>query len=163
MSSLIIRHARRQDCAQLLPLMEKLAVFEGYRDDFTVTVDDLFHHGFADEFEDKEPNFTAIVAENIAHEETHLDALGAYLVYYLVPFTYDLRPTLFIKELYVDETIRGQGVGKQLMQQAIQDAKEKGCGRLKWEVLSDNIRAQLFYQSLGAFYDERWQGFVLNL
>ncbi len=89
--------------------------------------------------------------------------MQAYLVYYLIPFTYDLKPTLFIKELYVDESARGQNIGRKLMQRAIADAKEKNCGRLKWDVLSDNIKAQSFYKSLGAKHDARWQGFVLQL
>ncbi len=150
MSDIVIRYARKEDCEDLLGLMKKLAVFEEYIDDFTVTEQDLMVHGFS-----QSPTFTAVVAEQHA-------CLQGYLVYYLIPFTYDLQPTLFIKELYVNKSSRGENIGKQLMQFTINDAKEKGCGRMKWDVLSDNITAQSFYKSFGAKYDERWQGFVLK-
>ncbi len=157
MSNFLIRHAQKKDCKNLLELMKKLAIFEAYIEDFVVTVDDLLERGFSDK-----PEFIAIVAEQ-GRELERESHLKAYLVYYLIPFTYDLKPTLFIKELYVDESSRGKSMGKKLMQQAIIDAKEKGCGCMKWDVLSDNIQAQSFYQSFGASYDERWQGYVLEV
>ena len=107
-------------------------------------------------FSQSPTTFTALVAEQDSK-------LMGYLVYYLIPFTYDLKPTLFTKELYVDESARGRNIGKRLMRLAIVDAKEKGCGRMKWDVLSDNIKAQSFYKSFGAEYDARWQGYVLNV
>lgn len=158
-SKITIRDAMANDCKALLVLMKKLAAFEGYLDDFIVTEKDLIQHGFPTEAPldiDSKPTFTAIVAERDAK-------LVGYLVYYLIPFSYDLKPTLFIKELYIDKDLRGQSIGKQLMQKAIVDAKENNCGRIKWDVLSDNISAQLFYQSLGAKHDARWQGYVLTL
>jgi len=151
---MIIRHAVKEDCEDLLELMKKLAIFEDYIDDFCVTKEDLLEHGFS-----THSTFTALVAEQGSDSSPELQG---YLVYYIIPFTYDLKPTLFIKELYVDEKSRGKDIGKELMQLAITDAKEKGCGRLKWDVLSDNIKAQSFYKSFGAKYDERWQAFYFK-
>jgi GNAT superfamily N-acetyltransferase len=131
--------------------MKKLAIFENYIDDFCVTKQVLLEHGFS-----KDSTFTAVVAEQDSK-------LLGYLVYYLIPFTYDLKPTLFIKEFYVNKDSRGKSIGKQLMSFTINDAKEKGCGRMKWDVLSDNIKAQSFYKNCGAKYDARWQGFVLKV
>ncbi len=155
LNNIIIRHALKNDCKQLLVLMKKLAKFEGYLEHFSVTVDDLIQHGFPSDNRHP-PTFYTIVAD----QENQL--LG-YVVYYFIPFTYDLRPTLFIKELYIDESSRGKKIGQKIMLATIEDAKEKGCGRLKWDVLSDNVNAQEFYKQLGANYDSRWQGFVLNV
>ncbi len=151
MIDVIFRQAKADDCDQLLNLMRQLAAFEDYIDDFTITCEDLLAHGFSES-----PNFTAVVAEQGGN-------LLGYLVYYLIPFTYDLKPTLFIKELYVDKDVREKGIGKGLMELTIKDAKNKNCGRLKWDVLSDNIKAQEFYQRFGATHDKRWQGYVLKL
>ncbi len=150
-SGVNIRHAKESDCRQLLLLMKKLAIFEGYIDDFTVTEEDLINYGFQEN-----PSYTAIIAETSQQ-------LVAYLVYYLIPFTYDLRATLFIKELWVNEQYRGKNIGSQLMQATIADAKKQQCGRIKWDVLADNNAAQKFYQQLGAYHDKRWQGYILKL
>jgi len=152
-NKVIIRQAVKEDCPQLLKLMRQLAVFECYIEDFNVSIDDLIKHGFSKQHPS---TYKAIVAE------VEGELLG-YLVYYLIPFTYDLKPTLFIKELYVSEQSRGLGVGKGLMRFTINEAENKKCGRMKWDVLSDNINAQKFYQSFGALYDDRWQGYVLKL
>jgi len=150
MNNIIIRHAVEADCPQLLSLMKKLAVFEDYIDDFQVSELALIEHGFQ-----KTPNYTAIVAESSQQ-------LVAYLVYYLIPFSYDLKPTLFIKELWVDEAFRGKNIGSRLMKAVISDAKKRQCGRIKWDVLADNHAAQQFYQQFGAYYDKRWQGYLLE-
>lgn len=146
----IVRHAVEADCPQLLSLMKKLAVFENYIDDFQVTELALIQHGFQ-----KHPNYTAIVAESSQQ-------LVAYLVYYLIPFSYDLKPTLFIKELWVDDKCRGDNIGSRLMKATIKDAKKHQCGRIKWDVLADNYTAQQFYQQLGAYHDKCWQGYILK-
>jgi len=152
MTKVNFRHAQREDCEQLLELMKQLAIFEDYADQFSVTLDDLIDQGFSSETS----NFTAIVAEQG-------DQLLGYLVYYLIPFTYDLKPTLFIKELYVARKARCKGVGKGIMNLTIEDARVKKCGRMKWDVLSDNTKAQIFYQNFGATHDKKWQGYVLKL
>lgn len=149
MSDISIRHAVEADSHNLLSLMKKLAIFEDYIDDFKVTEKDLIQQGFQEH-----PSYTAIVAE--ANHQ-----LVAYLVYYLIPFTYNLKPTLYIKELYSDKAYRGQHVGTRLMKAAMFDAKKHGCGRMKWEVLAENQPAQKFYENLKANHDERWQGYVL--
>lgn len=150
MKPITIRPAIVKDCPQLLSLMKKLAVFEGYIDDFKVSESALMQHGFQDK-----PSYTSLVAEASGQ-------LVAYLVYYLIPFSYDLKPTLFIKELWVDEEFRGENIGSQLMKATVADAKKYQCGRIKWDVLVDNKPAQQFYQQFDAYHDERWQGYVLN-
>ena len=147
----IIRHAVEADCPQLLSLMKKLAVFEDYIDDFQVDESALIQYGFREK-----PSYTALVAESSQQ-------LVAYLVYYLIPFTYDLKPTLFIKELWVDDKYRGKNIGSQLMEATIADAKKHQCSKIKWDVLADNHAAQGFYQQFGAYYDKRWQGYILEL
>jgi len=152
MSELVIRPAVKADCPALLELMKGLAEFEGYLDQFRVSVADLEQRGFPG---NGVPEFYALVAEQKG-------ALRGMLVYYFIPFTFDLRPTLFIKELYVEAGARGVGAGEQLFTAARKAAIDKGCGRMKWDVLHDNAAAQRFYQRQGARHDDHWQGYVLD-
>ena len=56
-----------------------------------------------------------------------------------IPFTFDLRPTLLLKEaLCVDARHRAAGVGRALFEQVRAHGRGRGGGRLVWTVLPDN-------------------------
>jgi len=149
-----IRRAVAADVPALLELMLRLAEFEHYDADFAVTTETLLAQGF-----DREPpDFHALVAE--APDEVH--ALTGMLVYYLIPFTFRARPTLFIKELYVSDTARSRGTGEALMRAASREAATLGCASIKWQVAEWNTRARAFYERLGAVGDPVWVDYALN-
>lgn len=75
-------------------------------------------------------------------------------VHYLIPWTYDLKPVVWLKELYVTEAARGMGVGHALVEQLRQHAIGFGASAIKWTVLKSNIPAKAFYRSLGGQPDE---------
>lgn len=57
--------------------------------------------------------------------------------------------TLFVNDLCVDETARGQGIGKALMEHARGFAKETGCHSLTLNVWACNEEARRFYETIG--------------
>ena len=57
--------------------------------------------------------------------------------------------TLYIDDLCVDETLRGQHLGTKLYEAAVQMAKENGCYNLTLNVWSCNPSAMRFYEALG--------------
>ena len=62
-----------------------------------------------------------------------------------------LKPnkTLYIDDLCVDETVRGQGIGRKLYAAAVEMAREQGCYNVTLNVWSCNPTALRFYESLG--------------
>jgi ribosomal protein S18 acetylase RimI-like enzyme len=58
-----------------------------------------------------------------------------------------LRDTLYISALWVDERLRGHGVGTQLLQAAEQAARARGCQHMSLD--SYNFQAPGFYQKHG--------------
>jgi GNAT superfamily N-acetyltransferase len=146
-----IRPAKEADIARLLPLMRELAKFEKYDKAFAITEDVLREQGF----HRSPPDFYCLVAEEN-------DQLIGMLVYYFVPFTYRAKPNLIIKELYVAEKNRSQGVGELLMKAIAREAAKANCGQIKWWVAKWNVRSIQFYERLGAKIDNEWHEFQMS-
>ncbi len=66
--------------------------------------------------------------------------------------TFQVKPYLYIHDIVVLQTYRGQGIGKALMQKLIAIAEERKYCKITLEVRNDNIVAQDLYKSLG--FDE---------
>jgi len=149
---MIIRRATEQDIPQLLNLMKGLARFEKYIDSFRVEERDLLEQGFRKD----PPDFHALVAQQDD------ESLQGMLVYYFVPFTSQGKPTLYIKELYVDEGGRSGGVGTALMKAAAEIAINHGCGAMRWLVASWNKDGIRFYERMGAKANLQWADFMME-
>jgi GNAT superfamily N-acetyltransferase len=148
----MIRRAVAADAPQLLSLMRGLAQFEGYDDRFAVTVDALLERGFSS----RPPEFIAWVAELEGK-------LLGYAVIYVIPFTFDLRPTLVLKELFIDATARGRNLGHGLMDAVIEHGRSLNARLIRWQVLPSNEPAKGFYGQLGASVDADWENWFLDL
>lgn len=60
------------------------------------------------------------------------------------------RPQPFMKDLYVCEAWRSQGVGERIMRFLARHALERGCVRFDWTTDIHNRGAMAFYERLGA-------------
>lgn len=147
-----IRQWTASDAGQLHHLMHKLAVFEGYDAEFHVTEHALRQSGLG-----PNPAFTAFVAE--CQITTQLVGMA---VVYPINWTFDLRPTLVLKELYVDDTARDQGIGTALLAAVKHHAKTIGASRINWTVLAGNHRAEEFYRKQGGQPDKKWVPWTLK-
>lgn len=146
-----VRHWLESDIPSVLPLMRDLAVFEQYIDSFAVTESVLLEQGFRS----SPPNFYCLVAEQGSQ-------IVGLLVYYFLPFSASAKPVLYIKELFVNDTARGQGAGRALMQRAALEARDAGCSGVKWTVADWNDPAKRFYESLGARANPVWVEYGLD-
>lgn len=148
-SPLTIRPFERKDVADVLRLMRGLAVFEGYIDKFRVTERDLIEHGLGEN-----PRFGVLVADLSGR-------IIGIAVHYIIPWTYDLKPTLVLKELFVDETARSSGAGAALIDALKRHAAAIGAPRINWTVLATNENAKRFYRREGAAPDAIWEPWTM--
>lgn len=63
--------------------------------------------------------------------------------------TFKGKPLLNIHDLIVLPKNRDKGLGKKLLEEIIQLAKDEGCCRVNLEVREDNLYAQKLYRRLG--------------
>lgn len=79
------------------------------------------------------------------HDDEYVGLLNAFEGF----STFACKPLLNIHDVVVTEALRGQGIGRQLMEHAEILARELGCCKLTLEVLEGNAKAQAAYRSLG--------------
>ncbi len=117
-------------------------------------------HDFNTEFEDVTPGPEALaerVAELIAEGETVVLLAGdgpdglAVLRFRRSIWTPGLE--CYLAELYVAPALRGRGLGRELMQRALELARERGADYLDLVTGEDDAAARSLYESLG--FDNR--------
>jgi GNAT superfamily N-acetyltransferase len=86
----------------------------------------------------------------------------AFALYYFTYSTFAGLPGLYLEDLFVMPDARGQGVGRAMLRQLAQIAKQNGCWRIEWAVLHWNQSAIRFYESLGAVLMNEWAVYRLS-
>lgn len=76
--------------------------------------------------------------------------------------TFRGRHGIYIEDIYVRPEMRGQGVGKLLLQRLNAIAKENDCARIEWWVLDWNEPSIAFYKKLGAEAMDEWTVYRLE-
>ena len=66
------------------------------------------------------------------------------------------RHGLYLEDIFVDPTARGQGVGKALLARLARRCVDEGLGRFEWAVLEWNKSAIDFYAAMGAPLNDAW-------
>jgi GNAT superfamily N-acetyltransferase len=138
------------DIPVLLTLIGELAEFER-----------LAHEVVATESTLQEALFCAkpVVETIIARVDGEV---AGFALYFHNFSTFLGRPGLYLEDLYVRPTYRGQGVGRGLLVHIAKLAGARGCGRMEWSVLNWNRRAIGFYESLGARPVNDWTVYRLD-
>lgn len=96
----------------------------------------------------------------LAHDSVHgLAALDdgqvVGIVHYLFHTSVWAPRVCYLQDLYTDESCRGQGVARALIERVAQAAREGGASRLYWLTQEGNATARALYDRLA-----RYQGFI---
>lgn len=146
--SLVIREGTPDDAEIVLTLVRRLAEYERLAHEATATVDD-FRSSLAD------GDASVLIAE--------WDGSPCGLALYFFNYSTFLgRRGLYLEDLYVDEAMRGRGIGKALLARLAAVAVEKRCGRMEWSVLDWNEPSIAFYKALGAVAMDEWTVYRLT-
>lgn len=138
-----IRKVVKEDCPRLLELINELALYEKAPEEVTVTLEHFTESGFGEN-----PVWWAFAAE--------LDGkIEGFALYYIRYSTWKGQ-RMYLEDLIVTEKLRGQGMGKLLIERLIEKAKEKKLSGIVWQVLEWNEPAINFYKKFNAKFDTEW-------
>jgi len=148
--TLAIRYAVPGDEATILRLIRDLATYEREPDAVQATEESI-----RDELFGEGPQVYAFLAE--------LDGRPVgFALWFLTFSTWTGKPSLYLEDLFVDESAREQGVARTLFRRLAQEAKARGCARIDWAVLDWNTEAMAFYERLGGRRQTGWQPWRLH-
>ncbi len=139
-----IRRAIKEDMDAVLCLINELAAYENAPNEVIITLDQLIEDGFS-----TNKVFDCIVAEN-----NNKEIVGMAL-FYTGYSTWKGR-TLYLEDFLVKEPYRQHGIGQQIFDAVIAEAKRRKVNRMDWQVLDWNEPAIKFYQKNNAILDEEW-------
>ena len=144
---MIIRRGQEQDMPGINRLLEQVLMVHH------VGRPDLFKSG-AKKYTDEE--LKVILADDSRPIFVGVDEKGEVLGYAFCVFQQHIGnniltdvKTLYIDDLCVDETRRGQHIGRQLYDYVVQFAKDSGCYNVTLNVWSCNESAMRFYEKCG--------------
>jgi len=138
-----LRIAKKEDCPRLMELIHELALFERAPEEVTVTLAEFEEAGFG-----AKPVWKAFVAEDGGV------VIGMSLYY--VRYSTWKGQRLYLEDLIVTESHRGNGAGKLLFNRTVQEAHELGFNGMTWQVLDWNEPAIKFYKLYGAGIEAGW-------
>jgi GNAT superfamily N-acetyltransferase len=139
MQSIKIRSAEKEDFQAWKPLWDGYNAFYG-RKGSTALPADLTETTWARFFNSDEP-VHALVAER----EGQLIGLAHYLFH---RSTIQIAPTCYMQDLFTDETVRGLGVGRALIEEVYRRAAALDCPRIYWHTHETNTTAMALYDKV---------------
>ena len=139
-----IRKAEKKDVGLVLEFINALAEYERLADTVSATIQDIEKHIFS-----KSP------VANVVFGEYFGEPVGFALYFYNFS-TFLGKPGIYLEDLFIKESMRGKGFGKELLKYLARHAVDNGCGRFEWVVLDWNTPSIEFYLSLGAEIKREW-------
>jgi GNAT superfamily N-acetyltransferase len=134
---IIIRPATTADFPDVLALVKELAVYQGMPERVLNTPEQM---------EAEQEYFHCLVAEN---DQKEIIGIATYFFAY---YTW-VGKSLYLDDLYVKQSCRGQKAGAKLLSAIIDIARKENCKRVRWLVSDWNKPAIEFYEKCGAEID----------
>lgn len=141
-----IRKATPDDAKTLVDLILELAAYEKLLEEAEPSVELLEEHLSAE----------ALTGCEALLVETDDGAAVGFALFFHNYSTFQTNAGLYVEDLFVRPTYRGEGIGFALFQRLAEIAEQRGCRRIDWAVLDWNQEAIDFYEQLGAEALDDW-------
>ncbi len=148
---MVIREATVDDLPAIVAMIKELATYEKAADQARATEADLGAALLC-----PHPKVFCLVAEADDGRTT------AFALYFYNFSTWEGVHGLYLEDLYVRPSHRGQGIGGRLLRRLAQIASENGCARMEWMVLNWNAPAIAVYDRIGGLPLNGWTTYRLT-
>ncbi|MBL9046684.1 MAG: GNAT family N-acetyltransferase [Tabrizicola sp.] len=135
--ALSLRHAEPSDAPIVLDFLKRLMTFQKLADEVTATA----------------TRIAALLRDGKSEAVLALqdgEAVGC-MIFSATASAYTGRAGLFLDGFFVDDRMRGQGVGRAMMAHLARLSMDRGGEMLEWGCLDWNQPAIAFYRGLGAY------------
>jgi GNAT superfamily N-acetyltransferase len=136
---LIVRPIERDDYGQWRPLWDGYNAFYG-RSEKTALPENITVATWGRFFNPAEPVYALV-----AVSDGRLVGLTHYLYH---RSTTRLQDVCYLQDLYTEPSLRGKGVGRQLIQGVYEAARTAGCTRVYWQTHATNAPGRLLYDKV---------------
>lgn len=139
-AGVFIRPAERRDLATIHAMIVELAIYEKEPDAVEISVKQLENDFDAGLFK----AHVAEVRKSVEEKEEVMEIAG-FALWFFIYSTWQGR-SLYLEDLYVRPTARGNGAGVALLRELASHALSTGCARFQWQALDWNKPAIDFYE-----------------
>ena len=70
--------------------------------------------------------------------------------------------SVLMNDLFVREDVRGSGIGRALIQGALDEARRRGAAHLEWFTAPDNLKGQRLYDSIPGASRSTWYAYEVE-
>jgi len=144
-ASVLVRSATPADVSAIFEQIRALAEYERLLHEVIGSAIVLEQHLFG-----SLPYVEALIAE-LAGKPV------GFALYFRNYSTLTMQPGIYLEDLFVQPTVRGQGVGKALLSSLAQRVLDRQWEHLNWAVLDWNEPAIAFYRRMGASILDDWR------
>lgn len=140
---LVIREIIQGEEGILLQLIKEMSIYEKMEDCVVATKEGLYNALFEQH---------ACKCMLVEFEEKII----GFCLYFYTFSTFCGRTNMYLEEIFLQESYRGRGFGKEVFRVLVNKALSEGCHRFEWVCLDWNKPSIEFYKKIGAFTMDGW-------
>ncbi|XP_075236849.1 thialysine N-epsilon-acetyltransferase isoform X1 [Lycorma delicatula] len=141
-----IRYAKKEDCAEIMHLIQELADYLKASDKLVIGADTIQKFGF----ETDPPLYKCIVVEELSpygtnecSQDNNKQKIVAYAVFN-ISFSTWFGKGLYLEDIYIGNKYRRQGLGSEILKVIAKIALESDCNNITFFVFPTNIMKDFF-------------------
>lgn len=141
--NLKISPVEEKDMADIYELYKEFAIYEKLEDYFSASLEEMQRMMF-------EEKLLHILKAEVEGK------LAGFAAYYYQLVSFPAKKVLYLEDIFVKESYRGNGIGNLFFEKLEKIARENDCLKMTWKCLEWNQNSRSFYEHIGAKLDEEW-------